>query len=182
MLAAVYRGGGKQQAYLEFAQEHFLDWLRAEHLFEDEAVVFKGGTAIRKFVLGIAGRFSTDLDFAVADPTYADHILEGLERGVTHQGVTFVLDAYDKAARKGRGTPKPPSTARRCQQVSTSRHARCCCPLPIPSVYLSRESRHGSWASNSRHRLSPTSLRRSPRSCLGSDGSCSVATSTISPR
>ena len=34
MLAAVYRGGGKQQAYLEFAQDHFLDWLRAEHLFE----------------------------------------------------------------------------------------------------------------------------------------------------
>lgn len=101
MLAAVYRGGGKQQAYLEFAQEHFLDWLRAEHLFEDEAVVFKGGTAIRKFVLGNAGRFSTDLDFAVADPTYADHILEGLERGVTHQGVTFVLDDYDKEARKG---------------------------------------------------------------------------------
>ena len=69
MLAAVYRGGGKQQAYLEFAQEHFLDWLRAEHLFEDEAVVFKGGTAIRKFVLGNAGRFSTSLSPIPPMPT-----------------------------------------------------------------------------------------------------------------
>ena len=62
LLAAAYRGKGRAEAYLEFAQEHFLDWLRTEHLFEDETVVFKGGTAIRKFILGIYGRFSTDLD------------------------------------------------------------------------------------------------------------------------
>ena len=37
-LAAVYRGRGKDEAYLEFAQEHFLDWLRTEHLFEDEVI------------------------------------------------------------------------------------------------------------------------------------------------
>ncbi len=100
-LAAVYRGRGRNEAYLEFAQEHFLDWLRLEDVFEDDAVVFKGGTAIRKFVLGNEGRFSTDLDFAVADPIYADHILERLANRVTHQGVTFVLDKYDAAARKG---------------------------------------------------------------------------------
>jgi uncharacterized protein len=91
-LAAVYRGRGRNEAYLEFAQEHFLDWLRLEGLFEDEAVVFKGGTAIRKFVLGNEGRFSTDLDFAVGDPIHADHILERLDHGVTHEGVTFVLE------------------------------------------------------------------------------------------
>jgi uncharacterized protein len=67
-LAAVYRGRGRNEAYLEFAQEHFLDWLRSERLFEDEAFVFKGGTAIRTFVLGNEGRFSTDLDFALAGP------------------------------------------------------------------------------------------------------------------
>jgi hypothetical protein len=101
LLAAVYRGRGRNEAYLEFAQEHFLDWLRLEGLFEDDAVVFKGGTAIRKFVLGNEGRFSTDLDFAVGDPIYADHILERLDQRVTHEGVTFVLDKYDAAARKG---------------------------------------------------------------------------------
>jgi predicted nucleotidyltransferase component of viral defense system len=100
-LAAVYRGRGRNEAYLEFAQEHFLDWLRLEGLFKDDAVVFKGGTAIRKFVLGNEGRFSTDLDFAVEDPIYADHILERLDQRVTHEGVTFVLDKYDAAARKG---------------------------------------------------------------------------------
>ncbi len=101
LLAAVYRGRGRNEAYLEFAQEHFLDWLRREGLFEDEGVVFKGGTAIRKFVLGNEGRFSTDLDFAVADPICADHILERLGQQTTHEGVTFVLDKYDAAARKG---------------------------------------------------------------------------------
>jgi hypothetical protein len=29
-LAAVYRGRGRDEAYLDFAQEHFLDWLRLE--------------------------------------------------------------------------------------------------------------------------------------------------------
>jgi len=101
LLAAVYRGRGRNEAYLEFAQEHFLEWLRLEGLFEDDAVVFKGGTAIRKFVLGNEGRFSTDLDFAVADPIYADHILERLAQRVTHEGVTLVLDRHDAAARKG---------------------------------------------------------------------------------
>lgn len=111
-LAAVYRGRGKNEAYLEFAQEHFLDWLRAEHVFEDEAVVFKGGTAIRKFVLGNEGRFSTDLDFAVADQAYADHILERLRDGITHQGVTFVLDDYDPEARKGTWHAETPEHGR----------------------------------------------------------------------
>ena len=40
-LAAVYRGRGRNEAYLEFAKDHFLDWLRLEGLFEDDAVVFK---------------------------------------------------------------------------------------------------------------------------------------------
>jgi Uncharacterized conserved protein len=111
-LAAVYRGRGKNEAYLEFAQEHFLDWLRAEHVFEDEAVVFKGGTAIRKFVLGNEGRFSTDLDFAVEDQAYADHILERLRDGITHQGVTFVLDDYDPEARKGTWHAETPEHGR----------------------------------------------------------------------
>jgi predicted nucleotidyltransferase component of viral defense system len=56
-------GRGRNEAYPEFAREHFLDWLRQERLFEDETIVVKDGTAVRKFVLGSEGRFSTDLDF-----------------------------------------------------------------------------------------------------------------------
>jgi predicted nucleotidyltransferase component of viral defense system len=45
-----------------------------------EDVVFKGGTAIRKYRLGLRDRFSTDLDFAIADGAFADHIPVSLDR------------------------------------------------------------------------------------------------------
>jgi uncharacterized protein len=100
-LAARYGGRAREEAYLEFAQEHFLDWCRAEHLFDDDGLVFKGGTAIRKFVLGGQGRFSTDLDFAVSDWTFADHMLEQLrDDGVSHQGVRMWVTGVDVEARK----------------------------------------------------------------------------------
>jgi uncharacterized protein len=86
---------------LYLAQEHFLAWMASIGLFEGDAVVFKGGTAIRKFVLGNDGRFSTDLDFAVVDPTDADLLLEELAKGPSYDGVRFVLDDVDVAARKG---------------------------------------------------------------------------------
>jgi hypothetical protein len=133
-LAAVYRGRGRHEAYLEFVQEHFLDWLRSEHLFEDEAVVFKGGTAIRKFVLGSAGRFSTDLDFAVADPVYADHILERLRDGITHEGVSIVLDVYYREARKGTWHAETPEHGRSLS-ASLDFSAR---PMLLPPTYPSR--------------------------------------------
>jgi Nucleotidyl transferase AbiEii toxin, Type IV TA system len=56
-----YRGRARDLAYLELVQEHFLHWMLRQGLFD--ACVFKGGTALRKFVLGLGGRFSTDLDF-----------------------------------------------------------------------------------------------------------------------
>lgn len=61
-------GAGRADTYdaalLDVAQDHLL-WLLAElgH-FDDAALVFKGGTSLRKCRLGGAGRFSTDLDFA----------------------------------------------------------------------------------------------------------------------
>ena len=133
-LAAVYRGRGRHEAYLEFAQEHFLDLLRSEHLFDDDAVVFKGGTAIRKFVLGNQGRFSTDLDFAVADPMYADVILDFLRAGRTHQGVTFVLDDYDQEARKGTWHAETPEHGRSLP-ASLDFSAR---PLLLPPTHPTR--------------------------------------------
>lgn len=60
-------GAGRADTYdaalLDVAQDHLL-WLLAElRLFDGEALVFKGGTSLRKCRLGGAGRFSTDLDF-----------------------------------------------------------------------------------------------------------------------
>ncbi len=67
-ISRYYGGRAFDQPILELAQEHFLLWMVREGLFANgpEDVVFKGGTALRKFRLALRGRFSTDLDFAVA--------------------------------------------------------------------------------------------------------------------
>ena len=44
-----------------------------------DALVFKGGTALRKLYAGRQGRFSTDLDFSLASPTDdPDDVVEAL--------------------------------------------------------------------------------------------------------
>jgi len=93
-LAADYRSSAqaRQLAYLEHAQEHFLLWMEREGLFDRKlGTSFKGGTAIRKFHLGGTGRFSTDLDFAIADAYVAKHVIDALGAGFECEGVTFKL-------------------------------------------------------------------------------------------
>lgn len=62
--------GGKEAAIIDIAQDLLLAHLETEGMFND-LLVFKGGTALRKMYAGPAGRFSTDLDFALA-PIDAD--------------------------------------------------------------------------------------------------------------
>ena len=101
-LAAVYRGRGRNEAYLEFAQEHFLAWMATEGLFAgDHPLIFKGGTALRKFRFGLAGRFSTDLDFAAESTDYPEHVLDSLDESFSFEGVTFHLTDLDRPALKG---------------------------------------------------------------------------------
>lgn len=85
-----YRGRARDLAYLELVQEHFLHWMLRQGLFDE--CVFKGGTALRKFVLGLAGRFSTDLDFGSRDDGPGALVLLALREGITHEGVQFVVD------------------------------------------------------------------------------------------
>jgi predicted nucleotidyltransferase component of viral defense system len=40
---------------------------RLRHEGLTEGLVFKGGTSLRKFVFGLTGRFSRNLDFAISD-------------------------------------------------------------------------------------------------------------------
>lgn len=54
---------GTDIAVLDIAQDFLLAHLEEAGLFSD-LVVFKGGTALRKFLAGSEGRFSTDLDLA----------------------------------------------------------------------------------------------------------------------
>ena len=63
---------------LDVAQDHALYHLHRVGLF-DRGLVFKGGTALRKYRAGGGGRFSTDLDFAAPDEALAIDALSAIE-------------------------------------------------------------------------------------------------------
>jgi len=90
-LTASYGGRFRDAAYVELAQEHLLHWMTAEGLIHGDQVVFKGGSALRKFVFGSRGRFSVDLDFTVNDRYYGEHVLSALQDGLEHEGVRFSI-------------------------------------------------------------------------------------------
>jgi predicted nucleotidyltransferase component of viral defense system len=69
------RTGGRGPAIIDIAQDHLLYHLAHEGIFE-LGVALKGGTAVRKFRAGNAGRFSTDLDFAGVGDAVAELLLE----------------------------------------------------------------------------------------------------------
>jgi len=58
--------GGREAAILDIAQDLLLRDLQFAGALD--ALVFKGGTALRKLYAGNQGRFSLDLDFSLADP------------------------------------------------------------------------------------------------------------------
>lgn len=72
------RRGGRGPAIIDIAQDHVLHLLVREGLF-DLGIALKGGTALRKFWAGNAGRFSTDLDFAGVDDSSAEILVEVLD-------------------------------------------------------------------------------------------------------
>ncbi|MGH3117623.1 MAG: nucleotidyl transferase AbiEii/AbiGii toxin family protein [Gaiellales bacterium] len=81
------RRGMTGPALLDVAQDYALQYLRQQEVF-DLGVVLKGGTSLRKFRAGNAGRFSTDLDFASPDVATGELVLDTLD-GATIEGVTF---------------------------------------------------------------------------------------------
>lgn len=85
-------GGNREVALLDVAQEYVIEYMRRESLFDD-LLIFKGGTALRKFVFGVEGRFSVDLDFALRhdDPSHATMVLDMLD-GAELGGVKIRLD------------------------------------------------------------------------------------------
>ncbi|MGO9874212.1 MAG: nucleotidyl transferase AbiEii/AbiGii toxin family protein [Acidimicrobiia bacterium] len=72
------RRGGNDVALLDVCQDYALKVLHDHDIF-DFGVVLKGGTALRKFRAGSAGRFSTDLDFATPDVGTADLLIDTLD-------------------------------------------------------------------------------------------------------
>ena len=111
----------REVAILDVAQEYILEFLRQKGFF-DGGLVFKGGTALRKFVFGADGRFSTDLDFGLVDddPGYIDLVFDELD-GAEFLGVKVELDKRDTAAARLRidttigGSDEPAAVSVRAQ-------------------------------------------------------------------
>lgn len=74
-------------AVLDTAFDLFLSEMRRRGLFEVCEMVFKGGTALRKFQFGHKSRFSFDLDFEAADG--AAEIIAGELDGYSSHGFVF---------------------------------------------------------------------------------------------
>ncbi len=91
------RKGGRGPALIDIAQDHALALINAAGIFELGAVL-KGGTALRKFRAGNAGRFSTDLDFAGTDQPVAELLLEALD-GKALDGFAFRVEPLNKHRR-----------------------------------------------------------------------------------
>lgn len=64
----------------------------------DLGAVFKGGTALRKFRAGNAGRFSTDLDFAGTGQPVAELLIETLD-GASIAGFSFQIEPLNEFRR-----------------------------------------------------------------------------------
>jgi len=92
------RAGMMGPALLDVAQDYALQYLFAHDVFE-LGVVLKGGTSLRKFRAGNAGRFSTDLDFAAPDVDTGELVLDTLD-GAEIEGVTFHVT--DRTSGRGR--------------------------------------------------------------------------------
>jgi hypothetical protein len=84
------RRGQRDPAFIDIAQDFALTILANAGAFELGAVL-KGGTAIRKFRAGNAGRFSTDFDFSVSDADVAQFILATLD-GAELGGFRFSVE------------------------------------------------------------------------------------------
>ena len=92
------RSGMTGPALLDVAQDYALQFLFQHEIF-DLGVVLKGGTSLRKFRAGNAGRFSTDLDFAAPDADTGELLLDTLD-GAVIEGVTFHVT--DRTALRGK--------------------------------------------------------------------------------
>lgn len=99
-LARHYQGrrGGRGPAVLDIAQDHALALLHTAGLF-DRGLVFKGGTSLRKFRAGAAGRFSTDMDFYAPTDDITVDTMAALANSEL-DGFRFRIDALEGDGRR----------------------------------------------------------------------------------
>ena len=153
-LARHYQGvkGGRDAALLDIAQDHALRVLHDSGLF-DRGLVFKGGTALRKFRAGNAGRFSTDLDFAAPAEDVAYSVLQALD-GVEIDGFAFRIANLGNDGRRGDlNVDTPFGRPQLGAKVELARHALSLEPEMLAPVHLPIHDRYA-------FTLSPTPVVR----------------------
>lgn len=105
---AQYRrtGAAQELGLLDVVQTYCLEAMHEQGFF-DRGLVFKGGTALRKFYVGSRGRFSTDLDFTfMNDEALSTEIIMWLEEGQEFYEVRMsVKDVEDNRALLVASTP-----------------------------------------------------------------------------
>ena len=132
-LARLYQGvrGGRDAALLDIAQDHAIYLLHQAGAF-DAGLVFKCGTALRKFRAGSAGRFSTDMDFAAPSEGLALFVLAALD-GVEIDGFSFAISNLSDDSRRGDLVVETPfGHPQLGAKVELARHA-----LSLPADLLS---------------------------------------------
>lgn len=87
-------GAGRDDTYgaalLDVAQDHILWFLADQGFFAKNTLTFKGGTSLRKCRLGVAGRFSTDLDFVAPNDDTVLEVCQAID-GLRISGFEFKL-------------------------------------------------------------------------------------------
>jgi predicted nucleotidyltransferase component of viral defense system len=90
--------GGREAAILDVAQDLLLRKLHETGVLD--ALVFKGGTALRKLYAGNQGRFSLDLDFSLAVPADPEAVVLDLVSAI--DGADIGPFAYGVSERRGK--------------------------------------------------------------------------------
>lgn len=142
-LARHYQGvkGGRDAALLDIAQDHALHLIHEAGLFR-RGLVFKGGTALRKFRAGNAGRFSTDLDFAAPEEDLALSTLQALD-GAEVDGFSFAVENLGDDGRRGDLVVETPfGRPQLGAKVELARHALSLNPDVLEPVGLPIHSRY----------------------------------------
>ena len=135
-VARNYQGAraASDPALLDIAQDHALYHLHQADLF-GRGLVFKGGTALRKYRAGTCGRFSTDLDFAAPDESLAIDTLAAIEDADV-EGFRFrVIDLGDDGRRATLIVDTPFGRPGIASRVELARHPLSLVPemlAPVP--------------------------------------------------
>lgn len=135
------RRGGRGPALIDIAQDHALVLLHKAGVFE-LGVALKGGTALRKFRAGSAGRFSTDLDFAGADQPTAELLLDALD-GRSRDGFEFGVEPINEHRRSRLTITTPFGAPSITARIDCSPRAAWLTPELLRPVPLPIHDRYG---------------------------------------